>query len=333
MKISVAVPVKNEADNIGELIRRLLSQTRPPDEIVIADGGSTDSTVEIVADFTYNGAPVKLIRAGDAFPGRGRNLASAAATGDWLAFIDGGIEPDEDWLERLVASVKQDASIDVVYGGCEAAIDSFFTECAAIAYMFPPVRRPGVIARRRFIASSLMKKSVWLSVGGFPEDLRSAEDLLFMNRIDQAGFNQVYEPRATVRWHLRPTFSSTFKRFVVYARNNIRAGLWREWQSRIFFRYFLLTIVAVVVLVLSPKLVWLPIGLWLLMLLLRALVAIRRNRSAHPANASRNLKRLLILVPLIATIDAAALIGSIHWLVMDSFRRQGTNAVEAGDGS
>jgi glycosyltransferase involved in cell wall biosynthesis len=333
MKISVAVPVRNEADNIGKLIRRLLTQTRPPDEIVIADGGSTDATVEIVADFIDNGAPLKLIRAGEALPGRGRNLASAAASGEWLAFIDGGIEPDSAWLETLASNAKQDASIDVVYGGCEAVIDSFFTECAAIAYLFPPVRREGIIARRRFIASSLMKKSVWLSVGGFPEDLRSAEDHVFMNRIESAGFNQVYEPRAIVRWHLRPTFATTFRRFVVYARNNIRAGLWRDWQARIFFRYFLLTIVAVVVIVLSPKLVWLPIGLWLLMLLLRALVAIRRNRSAHPASASRNLKRLIILVPLIATIDLAAFIGSIQWLVMDWLRRRGTTAVEAGNGA
>ena len=85
MRISVAVPVRNEADNIGSLIRRLLTQTLPPDEIVIADGGSTDSTAEIVADFIAQGAPVRLIRAGDALPGRGRNLASAD-----LGRADGG---------------------------------------------------------------------------------------------------------------------------------------------------------------------------------------------------------------------------------------------------
>ena len=48
--------------------------------------------------------------------------------------------------------------------------------------------RDGVITRPRFIASSLMKRSVWRSVGGFPEDLRSGEDLLFMDRMETAGF-------------------------------------------------------------------------------------------------------------------------------------------------
>lgn len=333
MKITVAVPVRNEANNIGELLRRLLTQTRPPDEIVIVDGGSTDSTTDIVSDFINRGAAVKLIRAGEALPGRGRNLAAAAANSEWLAFIDAGIEPQSDWLELLAARVEEDDSIDVVYGGCEAITDSFFTECAAIAYLFPPVRREGIIARRRFIASSLMKKSVWLSVGGFPEDLRSAEDHVFMNRIESAGFKQVYEPNAIVRWHLRPTFASTFARFVVYARNNLRAGLWRDWQARIFFRYFMLVAVALILLALAPKLIWVAVVLWVLMLVLRALVAIRRNRVTYPGSPIRNLKRLFVLVPLIATIDAAAFLGSIHWLFMDWRRRSRSIALEAGNGA
>jgi len=333
MKITVAVPVRNEADNIAELLRRLLTQTRLPDEIVIVDGGSTDSTADIVTDFINEGAAVKLIRAGQALPGRGRNLAAQAASNEWLAFIDGGIEPYLDWLEILVSTAEEDDAIDVVYGGCEAITDSFFTECAAIAYVFPPVRRQGVITPRRFIASSLMRRSVWLSVGGFPEDLRSAEDLIFMNRIDSMGFKQVYEPAAMVGWHLRPTFGTTFTRFVVYARNNLRAGLFRDWQARIFFRYFILVAIAVVLLVLAPKLIWVPLALWLLMLVLRALVAIRRNRLTYPAKLGRNLKRLLMLVPLIATIDAAAFLGSIHWFVMDWRRRPGSIALEAGNGA
>lgn len=331
MKISVVVPVRNEASSIGELLRRLLTQTRVPDEIVIADGGSTDSTAEIVAAFINKGAPVKLIQAGEALPGRGRNLGAAAATSEWLAFIDAGIEPAANWLEILAGRAEQDASIDVVYGGCEPVMDSFFTECAAVAYVFPPVRQPGIIARRRFIASSFMKRSVWHSVGGFREDLRSGEDLLFMHRIDSLGFNCVYEPRALVNWHLRPTLASTFERFVVYARNNIRAGLWRQWQAAIFSRYLFLIAVAVVFLVLSPKLLWLPISLWLLMLVLRGLVAIWRNRTCYPAKTGHNLKRLLLLVPLIATIDAAAIIGSVHWLLFDWFRRPAKTVVEAGN--
>ena len=333
IKISVAVPVRNEANNVGELLRRLLEQTRPPDEIVITDGGSTDSTAEIVAKFISNGAPVKLIRADEALPGRGRNLAAAEANSDWIAFIDGGVEPAADWLDALASKAEADSKIDVVYGAWEPVTNSFFAECAAIAYVPPPATIDGVVTRPRFIASSLMKQSVWRFVGGFPEDLRSGEDLLFMNRIESSGFASVFEPRAMVRWQLRPTLFSTFKRFLVYARNNIRAGLWRQWQASIVTRYVLLVVVAIVVGAVSPTLLWLPLGLWLLMLVARAVVSIRRNKSCYPATIGHNFKRLFILVPLIATIDAAAIIGSIQWLIFDWFRGQGKSGMEAGNGT
>ena len=333
MKISVAIPVRNEANNVAQLIRQLLSQTRLPDEIVITDGGSTDKSAEIIAGFITSGSPVRLIRAGKAFPGRGRNLAAAAATSEWLAFIDAGIEPAEDWLELLASIVENDSSVDVVYGGVWPVIDSFFTECAAITYVQQPTPRKGAITRRGFIASALMKRSVWESVGGFPEHLRSGEDLVFMDRVESADYKCAHEPRAIVHWHLQPTFAGTFKRFVVYARNNIRAGLWNQWQAPVFTRYLMLVALALVIILVSPKLLWLPVGLWLLMMVARVIVSIRRNRSYYPAGVGRNLKRLLFSLPLLATIDAAAFIGSIQWLFFDWFRRQRTTAVEAGDGA
>jgi len=333
MRITVAIPVRDEEQSVGKLLQGLLTQTRLPDEIVITDGGSQDRTKEIIADFINRGAPVKLISAGKALPGRGRNLAAAAANGDWLAFVDAGNEPDCDWLQTLVAKVDQDPTIDVVYGGWEPVTDSFFEECAAIIYVPPPTSVNGIVTRPRFIASSLMRQSVWRSVGGFPEDLRSAEDLLFMNRVERAGFKAALEPRARVRWHLRPTFGSTFKRFVVYARNNIRAGLWRQWQAPILTRYVMLFGLTLLLVPFSPKLIWLPIMLWLLMLLARSLIAIRRNRSCYPAGVVRNIRRLLVLIPLLAILDAAAIIGSIQWLIFDSLRPRAKTAVEAGNGA
>ncbi len=333
IKISVAVPVRNESSNIAELLRDLINQTRPPDEIVVTDGGSTDSTPQIVDAFIRAGAPVKLIRAGDALPGRGRNLAVAEVSSDWIAFIDGGVQPVADWLDSLATRAETDPNIDVVYGGWEPVTSSFFTECAAIAYVPPPISTNGVITRPRFIASSLMKQKVWQAVGGFPEDLRSGEDLLFMNRIESAGFNAVFEPRALVRWQLRPTFASTFKKFLVYARNNIRAGLWRQWQAAIFTRYVMLAGVGIVAGAVSSKLLWVPFSLWVLMLVARAAVSIRRNRDCYPANLGHNLRRLLLLVPLIATIDVAAIIGSFQWLILDCVRGRGKTVVETRNGA
>ena len=317
MKISVAIPVRNEANNIGELMRRLLEQTRSPDEIVITDGGSEDQTTQIIESFINNGAPVKLIKAGKALPGRGRNLAAAAANSDWVAFIDAGIEPDRNWLEALASMTEENSDVDVVYGALEPITESFFCECAAIAYVPPPALHDGEVLRSRSIASALMKRSVWSAVGGFPEGLRSAEDLLFMDRIEAAKFRTAYAPNAIVRWHLQNSFGRTFKRFLVYARHNMRAGLWRQWQEPIFTRYFLLAVIAAVISLIGASFFWVPLTLWALMLLTRALVAIRRNGKCYPASFARNLLRLMLLVPLIAVIDVAAIIGTIQWFLVD----------------
>jgi len=98
MKVSVVVPVRDEEDSIRELLDSLLAQTRPPDEIVIADGGAVDATPQIIEEYIRKGAPVRLIRAGAALPGRGRNLAAAHASCEWLAFTDAGIRVANNWL-------------------------------------------------------------------------------------------------------------------------------------------------------------------------------------------------------------------------------------------
>src|SRR5260370_22841144 len=51
MKISVVIPVRNEEDSIDELLVSLLKQTLPPEEIVVTDGGSRDSTSSIIQGY------------------------------------------------------------------------------------------------------------------------------------------------------------------------------------------------------------------------------------------------------------------------------------------
>src|SRR5205085_2855355 len=320
MKVSVIVPVRDEEKSIRELLDSLLTQTRRPDEIVITDGGSVDATPQIIEEYIRKGAPVRLIRAGAALPGRGRNLGAAQANFDWLAFTDAGIRVANDWLEALVTRAEQDDSIAVVYGSWQPITDTFFKQCAAIAYVRPPTLRDGILVRPRFIASTLLRRQAWQAVNGFPEDLRSAEDLVFMDRLESAGFRAVFEPRAQVRWELRPTLGATFKRFLTYSRNNIRAGLFRQWQATILVRYGVLAGLLLAALIIEPSWIWFPIAAWLLMLVARAAVSIRRNRVCYPASFLQNVLRGMMVMSLLAVLDAAAIIGSIQWLLLDSFR-------------
>ncbi len=328
MKISVIIPVRNEENSIRPLLDGLLRQSLPPAEIVITDGGSFDQTVPIIQQYIANGAPVTLIRTTAALPGRGRNLAAARATNEWLAFTDAGIKPDRDWLAALAQRVQENPALDVVYGSYEPSIDTFFKECAAISYVSPPAEVDGLQMRQRSIASMLIRRGSWERLGGFPEHLRSAEDLLFMERIDREDLKVGFAPRAIVKWDLQPNLWRTLKRFTIYARNNIRAGFWRQWQAPILSRYLVLALLCLPALFVGLWWLLVPLVLWLLMLLARAVVAIHRNRRCYPASLGRNLARLLLLIPLIAVLDAGAMMGSVQWLFSDKLhqRREGAHS-------
>src|ERR1041385_2201833 len=127
MKVSIVIPVRDEEASIRELLDSLLAQTRPPDEIVITDGGSVDATPQIIDEYIRRGAPVRLIRAGAALPGRGRNLGAAQASHEWLGFTDAGIRLANNWLETLIARAATDDSIDIVYGSWEPRDKTVFT--------------------------------------------------------------------------------------------------------------------------------------------------------------------------------------------------------------
>jgi glycosyltransferase involved in cell wall biosynthesis len=317
MKISVIIPVRDEEDFIHALLDSLLNQTLKPAEIVITDGGSTDATPRIISEYVKRGAPIRLLNEGAALPGRGRNLSAAQAANEWLAFIDAGTSPEPTWLEFLAKRAQLQGDVDVVYGSYEPVTDTLFKRCSVMAYVAPPVEIDGKLVRSRSVASVLMKRTVWQTVGGFPEDLRSAEDLLFMNEIEQANFCIVNAPDALVHWQVQGTPWLTFKRFVSYARKHMRAGLWRQWQAAIFQRYGLLLLSTLPSFWFGAGWLLVTLALWLTMLGARAAVAIWRNRACYPGRVFENALRMLVLIPLIAMLDAATIVGTLQWAVKD----------------
>jgi cellulose synthase/poly-beta-1,6-N-acetylglucosamine synthase-like glycosyltransferase len=320
MKISVVIPARNEQASIRALLDSLLNQTLPPAEIVITDGGSTDGTAAIISEFIERGAPINLIRSTPALPGRGRNLAAAQAQNEWLAFIDAGTTPESNWLESLAKAVETDT--DVVYGTYEPVTDSQFKVCAVIAYIAPPSVNNGSLIRPCSVVSMLAKRSVWETVGGFPEHLRSAEDLLFMRKIEAAGFKIVRAPDALVHWQVQATAWGTFKRFIGYARSNMRAGLWHEWQARVFMRYGLLLLSALPAIFLGSKWLLVTLVLWLFFQGARTFVSLWRNRVIYPATVFQSFIRGLMLALLLGLLDVATIVGTLQWLFTDALKAE-----------
>ena len=102
--ISVIIPTFNRAWLVSRAVRSAIAATRPGDEIIVVDDGSTDDTLVVLGTF---GEQIRVIAAGHNGAGAARNLGIQEARHDWIAFLDSDDEWDADKLElqrRLLAA-------------------------------------------------------------------------------------------------------------------------------------------------------------------------------------------------------------------------------------
>ena len=259
MKVSLIIPIKNEADSIVMLYNSICQQTVQPDEVILVDGGSTDKSVEKLKRLTAKDMRFRIIETIEATPGKGRNVGIKNSKYDWLALTDAGIKLESDWLENLLIKSQENSEAEIVYGNFAPITETFFEKCAALAYVSPQTQNS---IRNKFIASCLMKKKVWETVGGFP-DMRAAEDLIFMEDVEAKKFKIAYAPEAQVYWHLRPDLLSTFRKFILYSKHNVWAGRQWDWHYGVVKQYLL--ILPFIILVFLHSRWWLLIvPIWLL---------------------------------------------------------------------
>ena len=299
--ISVAIPARDEEATLAALLDSLLAQTRPPAEILVADGGSRDGTVALAR--RYADRNVRVLELGPAFPGRGRNAALAAASHDWVALVDAGCVADSGWLEALAGAA---GPARVVYGHYAPVVETEWDAAQALAIVAPADPRTGW--RSPSTASLLLHRSAWTAAGRFPEELRAAEDLVFFRRLEEAALPAARAPGAVVRWRLSPSPCVAFRRLRLYSRHHLAAGLASTWHRRIF------AMDAAAVLLLLGALAWpwlaLPLALGAVARLLRTVWARRANVAAGAFRPDR----LLRVAVLLALADAAAWAGLLDLL-------------------
>jgi len=264
--------------------------------------------------------PVRIIRAGAAYPGRARNLGVAASDGEWVAFSDAGVRLSPQWLESLAGAAAAHPEADAIAGDWDLDTRSSFSRCLALlsapteGVASGAMRPPGVFAM-------MLRRSAWDRVGPFREDLRSAEDRLFLIRLS-ATCRVIRAPGRHVQWQPPETVRASWRRSRTYARHNMRAGLFHEWQAPVLRRY---AVVAAGTIALS---LWTPragaiggVALLGLMLMARAAKALYANRTADRRGVIPLAADLVRLVPLLALGDAATAAGTVDWLLHDAGRR------------
>jgi glycosyltransferase involved in cell wall biosynthesis len=117
--ISIIIPVKNFERTIEKTFEYLLNVDYPRNrwEWVIADGGSTDKTVEIIKSWQKKHPFIKLVEVPNCpSPGFARNKALEVTKGEYLFFTDADCAPAKDWINQMLVHFESDSKIAAVGG-------------------------------------------------------------------------------------------------------------------------------------------------------------------------------------------------------------------------
>lgn len=113
-KITVAVAVYNSDSYLDRTIQSILNQTYKNLEVILVDDGSTDNCPAICDKYAAQDPRVRVIHKKNGGLYTSRNVGMEAATGDYLAFMDGDDWIDPDMYENLLSAIKeQDAELAV----------------------------------------------------------------------------------------------------------------------------------------------------------------------------------------------------------------------------
>ena len=200
MKLSIVIPAYNEEKLLGrtlDCIRAATDSIGECDwELVVCDNNSTDRTTEIARQHgaTVVFEPVNQIS-------RARNAGAAAATGDWLVFVDADSQPSAGLFLGVLKSIK---------GGCLAGGSTVASDDPSLVMRIPVAVWNAISRMTRWAAGSFIfcDTRVFREMGGFSEELYAAEEIDLSIRLKRVARK---EGRSMVILHRHPLLTSARK--------------------------------------------------------------------------------------------------------------------------
>ncbi|MCD1258460.1 glycosyltransferase family 2 protein [Paenibacillus athensensis] len=179
--VSVVIPNYNYAKTLPRCLDSLMQQTYQPLEIIVVDDGSTDNSVEIIQKY-----PCKLIRTQNKGVSSARNTGVAESAGEIVFFLDSDVALFEDAIANTVDAFRKDETLGSVCGiyAKEALFtDSLFEEYRTLQGYYWRKSSEGYVTAG-FFSLGAVKKSVFIELGGFNENLNNSEDIEFGHRLN-----------------------------------------------------------------------------------------------------------------------------------------------------
>ena len=219
---SIIIPVKDLNDYVVENVGALLKQSFSDWELIIVTNDPNANP--------WRDSRIRLLDSGKVAPGRKRDLGSINAVGEVLVFLDDDSFPPPDYL-RLAYDIFTNRSVKAVGGpGTTPASDGFWAQVSGAVFVSRlsggnPARylkqdcASGKIYKDWPSVNLLVKRDMFLAVGGFDCDFWPGEDTYFCKKMwDLAGIGVEYQPGLAVEHHRRGSFFAHTHQVAQYGR-------------------------------------------------------------------------------------------------------------------
>ena len=175
--VSVVIPAYNARFKIEPTLESIFSQSTQPLEVIVIDDGSTDGTYEFLRESKY---PLVLKSQDNRGPSAARNHGVSIACGEWIAFCDADDLWSNNKLQVQLATHAKYPDISASFTNISFMKDGEYTGKMAA----PDANQTGMSKIIRllgkevlFPSTLLIRKRDFISIGGFDEKMRWAEDI------------------------------------------------------------------------------------------------------------------------------------------------------------
>ena len=199
---SVVIAAYQSAGFIAVAVGSALEQVPPPHEVIVADDASTDDLAGALAGF---GDAIRVVRIDHGGEAAAKNAGCAAASGDFIAFLDADDRFLPGRLAALSALATDRPELDVLTTDAYLVHDGTVVgRCYGPGHRFATGDQRTAILQRNFVLGlSAVRRARFLEVGGFDPAVEYTTDWeLWMRLIlsgSKAGF--IEEPLAEYRLH------------------------------------------------------------------------------------------------------------------------------------
>jgi len=175
LPISIVIPFYNEAHAIEASLVGINQQSCLPHEVILVNAGSNDDSVGVIQKWIQAIAPsfdLIVLNKDRVYPGAARNYGIAKAKCEWIAFLDAGIIPNPNWLNKLYHMAMTHQK-QLCWASCRFAGTNW------ISIIFCALSYGQGRKRSMIVPISLFHINVLYNFGLFSLHLRAYEDVIW----------------------------------------------------------------------------------------------------------------------------------------------------------